>query len=292
MEHLAYCVPLIDVTWAEFGPLNPRKNYSVGTPPLALCHEEIEKMTELMKKLVGGRFTFAAHTGTYCRDAFLKEPFLGLWRNALTAGAEVLVHTHEEIAGKGTLYGDKDHMEQVVECAYRTLSDQGVRPVGYRGGLYAYAPFMTELLESLGLFIDMSAAPGVNEPSKQATWAGAPYSAYYLCRVDKTHGECGDERSKVLEIPLGADGFGGEQRNVLYVDGDLQDLDNLNRIWDTITGRARNSGTPQIIHFLVHTITASNPSMLERLLRFVDHIDANGGTYVTPTQAKSIYDNA
>lgn len=166
----------------------------------------------------------------------------------------------------------------------------GVVPNSYRGGLYAYANFLTPVLEELGLLIDYSAAPGFDDPEREAGWMGAPSSAYHLCPIDRTHGpECGHSRSRVLEIPLGSDGIGTDNTHLLYVDFEDSTLAELTRTWDAIAKRAAEAGRPQIIHFLIHTISASNPAMQERYLRFLDHTRSHGGEMVTGAEAAQIY---
>lgn len=68
MQKKVYFIPVIDVSWNAFGPLNPRKNYSHESPPLNLCVKELEVMLDLMVKLYNGNFAVAIHTGTYCRE--------------------------------------------------------------------------------------------------------------------------------------------------------------------------------------------------------------------------------
>jgi hypothetical protein len=284
MEPLVYFVPMVDMTWAAFAPLDARKSYSTGPLPMELCAEEAAQSVDFMYNLVRDHFVYALHTGTYCRDGFYKDPFMQTWQRAASLGAEILVHPHEEIAGVGTRYGEREHMLNVTKAGIRLLREAGIEPVGYRGGHYAYANFMTALLEELGLKLDFSGAPGVNQAGWEATWGSAPFSAYHLCREEKNHFRCEHTPSSVIEVPLGADGKGGDNRNLLYIDNAETDLVTLTSIWDVIAGRASATGQPQVIHTLYHTISMSSVEMKERFERFLAYALAHGGATLKPSQ--------
>jgi hypothetical protein len=287
MESLVYFVPLLDMTWASFAPLDASKDYRTGPLPMELCEKEAAASVDFMKERVGDHFVYALHTGTYCRDGFYKEPFLRHWKRAASFGAEFLVHPHEEIARKGTRYGERVHMEEVTRTGLEMLRAEGIEPVGYRGGHYAYANFMTAILEDLGLHLDFSSAPGIDQPAWEATWRNAPFSAYNLCRENKTAVRCEGAASRVIEVPLGADGKGGDNRNLLYLDNEHTDFETLKSVWDAIVARGREAGRPQVIHTLFHTISMSAPVMKERFDRFLDYARRNGGTTLKASQVGS-----
>lgn len=279
MAPLVYMVPVMDVTWASFGPLNPQKGFSVGPVPIELSVEEAYGTLELMKKTVAGRFVICPHTSLWAADIFYREPFMSIWKQAVERGAELCIHTHAELDGqRGTLNGDHAHMSSVIRARVTDCLNAGIKPQSYRGGIYAYANFLTPLLEELDLLVDYSSAPGFNKPEREASWVGAPTSAAFLCPVDRTHGPgCGHTPSKVLEVPLGSDGIGTDNTNLLFIDFEDTTLEELTRIYDLIASRARLSGRAQVVHFLIHTVTASNPTMQERYCRFLDHARRNGG---------------
>jgi hypothetical protein len=280
-----YFVPLIDVTWASFAPLDEQRGFPTGPLSLELCRKESEQSLDFMTQVTGGRYVYAVHTGTYCRTAFYEEPFLSIWREGAARGAEFVVHPHEEIAGKGTLYGDRSHMKRVTSEAIRLMREGGIEPVGYRGGHYGYGSFMTELLQELKLPLDFSAAPGFNRPDWEAQWGNAPFTAYYPAPGAPSTPA---PKGAVLEVPLGADGKGADNGNLLYLDYDQASAESLQKIWDTIAARADDSGRPQIIHTLYHTISMSSPQMRDRFRKFVDYAQAHGGEMVKPSQVKSL----
>lgn len=283
MSHtpLVYFVPLIDVTWASFAPLDETRGYPTGPLSMELCLEEATKSAEFMHEATGGHFVYALHTGTYCRTGFYDEPFMSVWKAAASRGAEIVVHPHEEIAGKGTLYGDPAHMRRITADAIARLRAAGIQPVGYRGGHYGYAAFMTRLLEELHLPLDFSAAPGFDRPDWEAAWKHAPFSAYYPAADDPARAVAS---GRVLEVPLGSDGRGSGNENLLYLDHEGADNASLAAIWDAVASRARESGQPQFIHTLYHTISMSSDGMRDRFRRFVDHACRHGGAMVTPSE--------
>jgi len=290
MDKMIYFVPIVDVSWVNLGALNPRKNFIAEPPPMELCNEEAEGIIDLMKELYDGKFAYSVYTGTYCRDGFTQETFIKTWKRAIAQGGEILIHTHEEIARVGTRNGEKDHMYEVIRRQYNNFINADIVPVGFRGGLYGYANFLTPLLEELNLNIEFSAAPGINKPDREAVWTGIPHSAFYLCKNDKLHVNCEHEKSKILEIPIGADGLGTENQNYLYIDYDLSDLEGAKRIWNSLLERVLKDDKPYMIHTLFHTFSMSNPRMVERYRRFTDFILNNGGYPVVPSEAKTIFD--
>lgn len=88
LERLVYAVPVVDVTWASFGPLNLKKNYSAGPLPLDLCLEEAKGMLELMRRSVDSRFVICPQSSLWAVETFCREPFMAIWKRALARGAE------------------------------------------------------------------------------------------------------------------------------------------------------------------------------------------------------------
>lgn len=254
---------------------------------MELCLEEATKSADFMHEATGGKFVYALHTGTYCRSGFYDEPFMSVWKAAASRGAEFVVHPHEEIAGKGPLYNDAVHMRQITVDAIARLRAAGIKPVGYRGGHYGYAAFMTRLLAELDLPLDFSAAPGFDRPDWEAAWKNAPFSAYYPAQDDPARAVASGH---VLEVPLGSDGRGSGNENLLYLDYESADLASLAAIWDAVADRARESGQPQFIHTLYHTISMSSESMRDRFRRFVDHACTHGGVMVRPSELREKFD--
>ena len=136
-----------------------------------------------------------------------------------------------------------------ADCKQR-LEAAGIEPVAYRGGHYAYHPLMNRLLADNGIFIDCSCCPGLNEPSREAIWVAAEQCAYYLPENPRLP-TGGQERSPVLEIPIGSDGAGSAYKNILHVE--QSELENLQRIWAVLLARGDQEQRQQVVHCLFHT---------------------------------------
>jgi hypothetical protein len=174
----------------------------------------------------------------------------------------------------------------LLDCKSR-LEAAGIRPAAYRGGHYAYHPFMNRLLVENGVYVDCSCAPGMNEPGREAVWTHAAASADYLPENPRAPAG-GQPRSAVFEIPIGSDGEGAAYRNLLHVE--QSELDNLLRIWDVLRSRARQLGRPQIVHALFHTGSVARPEWLDRYRRFLDLVPRRGGAFVNALEAKALFD--
>ena len=107
----------------------------------------------------------------------------------------------------GTRYAEWDHVLAMFLDCKRRLEEVGIHPVAYRGGHYAYHPFMNRMLAENEIFADYSCAPGLNEPTREAIWTEAALSAEYLPENPREPW-AGQRRTKVLEIPIGSDGEG------------------------------------------------------------------------------------
>lgn len=286
-EPEVYLVPLIDVNWLVYAPFDPGRDFRVDPPKVDQSIGETRDLHKIMKARVGSKYILTPHSGTYCRTGYYEGEMLDVYREAAADGAELAVHLHEEIKGQGTRYHEDDHVRAMfLDCKHR-LEAAGVTPVAYRGGHYAYTPFMNVLLPENDIFIDCSCAPTMTEPSREAIWTHADTTGHYLGR-DPRKVAAGQPPSKVFEIPIGADGEGAAYRNLLHVE--QSDFDNLARIWSVIRERARRGGQAQIVHSLFHTGSMGREEWVDRFKRFLDFVPDNGGRFVTTVEAKSIFD--
>ncbi len=280
-------VPLIDVNWLVYAPFDPGRDFRVDPPRVEQSIGETRQLVRDMRHLTGGKLILTPHSGTYCRTGYYEGEMLDVYAEAVAAGAEISVHLHEEIKGQGTRYGEWDHMQAMfVDCKNR-LEAVGIKPVAYRGGHYAYHPFMNRLLPENDVYIDCSCAPGLNEPTREAIWTHAGLSADYLPENPRLPA-AGQKRSSVFEIPIGCDGEGAAYRNLLHIE--QSDLPNLTRIWDVLRARTDQTGAPQIVHSLFHTGSVGKTEWIERYRAFLEMVPRRGGEFVTTMEAKEIFD--
>lgn len=281
-----YVVPVIDVNWLVYAPFDPGRGYRVDPPKVEQSIGETRGLIAEMGELTDGKFILTPHSGTYCRTGYYEGEMLDVYREAVAEGGEVAVHLHEEIKGQGTRYAEWDHMLAMFLDCKRRLEDAGVRPVAYRGGHYAYHPFMSRMLAENEIFADYSCSPGLVEPSREAIWTEAPFSADFLPENPRQPWT-GQHRTRVLEVPIGSDGLGAAYPNILHIE--MSELENLVRVWDVIVARAEAESRPQIIHCLFHTGSTGEPKWMERYRRFLGMVPRRHGQFVTTREAQLLH---
>ena len=204
-------VPLIDVNWLVYAPFDPARDFRVDPPKVEQSVGETRQICRLLRDLTGGKYILTPHSGTYCRTGYYEGEMLDVYKQVAADGGELCIHLHEEIKGAGTRYADQDHVTAVFVDCKRRLESAGITPVAYRGGHYAYAPFMNDLLSLNGIFVDCSCSPGADQPGREAVWIHAETSGHYLPENPRLPAT-GQRRSKVFEIPIGCDGLGSAYR--------------------------------------------------------------------------------
>jgi hypothetical protein len=285
-ESLIYLVPVVDVNWLVYAPFDPGRNFRVDPPNVVQSIKDTSRLNAELRNLVDGKFVLTPHSGTYCRTGYYEGEILDVYGEAMAGGAEIAVHLHEEIKGVGTRYADWDHVSAMFNDCKARLKAFGIHPVAYRGGHYAYHPFMNRLLEENEIYADYSACPGMNYPEREAVWTEAAMSAAYLPENPRAPW-AGQHRSNVLEIPIGSDGLGSAYENILHVE--QSELDNLTRVWDAIVARAKAEGKSQVVHCLFHTASVGEPKWLERYCRFLEMVPRRHGQFVTTIEAREIH---
>lgn len=282
-----YFVPYLDGDWLGFGPLDPSLNYGVLPPDEEEICRNLETALGFWRTHTSGKVVFGAHTGTYCREVFYREPVLSYYRSLLANGGEIAVHPHEERVRSGHFIEDLDHMRFVISWKRKELVAAGITPTALRVPYNGYVPGLTKIAEENELLVDLSGAPGFFNDLWKADWKGAPLSAYFLDYEDQRIGEARPgRRSRVLEIPLGCDGFGSGVSNYLY--NEQIPYDDLARVWDAIAKRARNQG-PQMVYFLVHLHSMGDPDLKDQCARFLGYVQEHGGVPLTPSEAYARY---
>ncbi|MBJ3774459.1 polysaccharide deacetylase family protein [Acuticoccus mangrovi] len=281
-----YVVPIIDVNWLVFAPFDPGRDYRVDPPNVPQSVVDMRTLTPIMKDLTDGKMVLTPHSGTYCRDGYLEGEIVDTYREAIAGGAEMSVHLHEEIKGEGTRYAEWDHVKAMFEHAKGRMEEAGISCVAYRGGHYAYHPFMNRLLEANGIHADYSCCPGMNHPDREAIWTEAGTTAAHLPQ-DPRAPWAGQTRTTVLEIPIGSDGEGFAYKNILHVE--MSELDNLLRVYDVVAGRAEAMGVPQIVHCLFHTASVGKPEWLARYRAFLEALPKRGAAFISTAEAHALH---
>lgn len=282
-EPLVYLVPYLDGDWTGYGPLDPTLDYGLLPPNDAEVHRNFETALQFWRAQTGGKVIFGAHTGTYCRELFYREPMLGYYRVLLANGGELAVHPHEERVRAGHFIEDLDHMRFIISWKRKALFSAGLTPTALRMPYNGYVAGLTRIAEDNQLLVDLSAGPGCVNALWRANWQGAPLSAYWLDYDDPCIGDAPPgRRSRVLEIPLGCDGLGSGPGNYLF--NEQIPFGELSRVWIAITQRAGVEG-PQTVYFLSHLHSMGDPELKDRCARFLDYAQQHSGLPLTPSEA-------
>ena len=284
-----YLVAYVDGNWDGWGPLDPMMDYGNPPAPVEEIEDNLRNAIPFMKDATDGKFIFGAHTSTYCRDLFYREPVVGLYREVVAGGGEICLHPHEEAIKVAPLVDSPGHMTAVIGQKRDELRAAGIQPTCFRMGLGAFNDQIPSLLENAGIHIDLSAAPGLDRWYWRADWRNTSYSAYYLCPVHYNDTECLHARTDVLEIPWGNDGLGGSfSENFLY--NEAASLATNQRVWDAILARADKSGTAQFVYFLLHLSTMSHINARKKAAKFLRYVRSHDGELVTCTEARLTFD--
>jgi hypothetical protein len=272
----------MDGNWTGYGPLSPGMDYSISWPDLKEIERNAIRAIDFMKESVEGKFVIGLHTSPYCRNLFYQEPLLSIWKNLVMQGGELAIHPHEEIYKSGTLVHEKNHMQFVIHSKFEQLGRVGLTPTSFRTGYNAYDNSITNILEELGINVDLSCVPGLENPLWRAFWKTAPFSAYKFCSIDYSHVKCEHPPSNVLEIPRGCDGLPtNTSPNTLF--NERKSLNQLEGIWNTIEKRSRSE--PQFVHFLCHLHAMNDQELSDRCKAFLDYAQKKSATIVTPSIA-------
>jgi hypothetical protein len=130
-----YLVPLIDVNWLVYAPVDRGRDFRVDPPKVE--HSVVETRTLCREMRSDGRYILTSHSGTHSRTGYNQGEMLEIYQDAVSDGGELAVHLHEEIKGEGTRYNVLEHMRAVFADCRRRLQSAGIEPVAYRSGHYA-----------------------------------------------------------------------------------------------------------------------------------------------------------
>jgi len=284
MENYIFLVPYLDGDWLGYGPLSPELNYGTPQPKTEEIVENLKNAINFMKGNVDGKFVFGAHTGSYCRDAFFREPIVNLYHEIVNNGGEIAIHPHEEKKGVGNFFSDTEHMRNLIKSKSEELRKAGLKATTFRGAYNGFTADLTQILEENDILIDLSSAPGMENDLWTTHWKGAPLSGHFLCKIDPAHNNCDHPRSNVLEIPMACDDEGNDVfKNYLF--NENLTISELKRIWEIVLDRAKNEGN-QFVHFLIHLHSMGDNDLTERCRSFLCYAKETGAKIVTPTEAR------
>lgn len=260
------------------------------------------RMREILAEHTDGAAAWTVLTGPMYRDRFYAEPFTHFWRQLIADGADLVLHPEEDLYGPGpgtapdsTTYYHADHMRDVIMSRVETFAQAGLPLSAYRGGYHGFTPEIGAILKQAGIAIDLSCAPGIVWPEKAAAWGEAPLSAYYMSQARPSAVAGPEETDALFEIPWAWDAKApGKSRPFVvgenYMINEFSTLDAMKSVWDAVVARAAETDAPQIVSMVCHTYTMGREEFETRLMSILSHVRDTGGRFVSPTQAKTIFD--
>jgi hypothetical protein len=265
--------------------------------------EKYRIMKQIVDERVDGKGTICVQTSPMYRDRFFESHFLTFWRTWVRDGGDLTLHPEEDLYStpetrfpNGSYYGDAAHMDAVIRPKAELMKAEGLSFAAYKGGYHGLTMDIVRILETVGIPIDMTCAPGIDWLEKLAAWGDAPTSAYYMSSETCGEAAAPGTSSPVFEIPFGWDGESSDtSRRLLnrhYLVNEFSNYQDLCRVWDRIVERAETLGEPQIVSFLCHTYAMQDDKLRRQLSDILSHMVREGGIPVTATQAKNIYDNS
>ncbi len=211
-----------------------------------------------------------------------------------------MLHPEEDLYGTpdskledGVHYSDTAYMAAVITDRVQRMTHNGLTFTAYKGGYHGLTTGIVSILKRVGISVDLTCAPGINWPAREAHWADAPLSAFYLSENDLDQPASPDEADPLFEIPFGWDGAPSDTGCLLnehYLVNEFSTYDAMTKVWDTIAARSDTDGRPHVVSLLCHTYTMDQAPYRERLAAILDYMTAHGGVPVTASEAKTLYD--
>ena len=260
------------------------------------------RMRKILAGHTGGAAAWTVLTGPMYRNRFYSAPFTDFWGELITDGADLVLHPEEDLYGPGpgtvsesTTYYHTEHMREVIVTCVENMDKAGLALPAYRGGYHGFTPEIGVILKEVGIGIELSCAPGIVWPQKAADWGDAPLSAYYMSGERQSQLAGSDEADALFEIPWAWDGKapGTSRRFVVgenYIINEFSNLEAMKSVWDAVVARADAAQTQQIVSMVCHTYTMGRDEYEDRLTAFLDYARLNRARFVSPTQAKAIFD--
>ncbi|WP_185984660.1 hypothetical protein [Aureimonas mangrovi] len=269
----------------------------------AVILAKYRRMQEILAAHTGGAAAWTVLTGPMYRRRFYEEPFIGFWRDVVEDGADLVLHPEEDLYGPGpgtapdsTTYYHTDHMRGVIQDCVEAMTSAGLPLHAYRGGYHGFTPEIGAILKDVGISIELSCAPGIVWPQKAANWNGAPLSAYYMDPEQPARHSGHADNGALFEIPWAWDAKApGQSRPFVvgenYIINEFSNLTAMKLVWDAVAERAATADALQIVSMVCHTYTMGREEFETRLQGILEHVRESGARFVSPMQAKAIFDD-
>lgn len=237
-------------------------------PDVDLLLRRFTAIRDMVLGETGGSAVLTVHTSPRFRSVFFGEPYAVLFRDLAAHGVTLALHPHEDRADGSSLYDDPRHLGAVIAQCMQAAEGAGLRLQAFRSGGFAFHPELPRRLAAHAIRLDLSAAPGLAQPSRRAVWSRDAWRQDFAL---------GDRAAAVASVPIGWDGEGTSlDRNYLF--NEKLDLLGLCRIWDM---HRRSPTGPRAVNFLTHGFGLVETHWRRQAAAFLRHVRATGGRIVS-----------
>ena len=279
-QRVIYLVPFFEGDWVKHIP-SPQR----ATPPTpresALFARRCQAAFRRMVEVIGGRFVVGVHTSQAFRDTAWTPVLRDTWRAAAEAGATIALHPHEEylwVERRGQVAA---HWRRVISEGVDRLKAIGLRPTAFRSGYGLFSSSMLPILETAGLRLDFSPAPGWRRLAGAPGWPGGWTTARWLCSRDPAHLRCGHRPSEILGIPIGGARV-DSGKSWRYLVNEHCDLPTLRDIWGRLCQDAKGLPRPRCVNFIWCGYGLERPGLVDQALSFFEYVLETGGVIPRP----------
>ncbi|GEM_PF-6338338 len=282
-----YLIPFFEGDWVKHIP-SPQRAAPPTPGECAVFARRCQAAFRRTVELIGGRFVVGVHTSPAFRATAWTPVLRDTWLAAAEAGATIALHPHEEylwVERRGQVAA---HWRRVISEAIDRLKAIGLRPTAFRSGYGLLSPSMLPILETAGLTLDFSPAPGWRRLAGAPGWPGGWTSARWLCSRNPAHLRCGHRRSKILGIPIGAARVGSGKR-WRYLVNEHCDLPTLQRIWDRLCEDAEGLPGPRCVNFIWCGYGLDRPGLVGQALSFLEYVLETGGIIPKPADLPHLF---
>ena len=135
--------------------------------------EKYRIMKSIVEERVDGKGTICVQTSPMYRDRFFEPQFLDFWRGWVPDGGDLTLHPEEDLystpktrLARGSYYGNAAHMEAVIRPKVELMNAEGLPFAAYKGGYHGLTMDIVRILETVGIPIELTCAPGIEWPEK------------------------------------------------------------------------------------------------------------------------------
>jgi hypothetical protein len=262
--------------------------------------EKYRIMKSIVDERVDGKGTICVQTSPMYRERFFEPHFLDFWRGWVQGGGDLTLHPEEDLystsetrLASGSYYSDTAHMEAVIRPKVELMNAEGLPFAAYKGGYQGLTTDIVRTLEAVGIPIDVTCAPGIDWPEKLAAWGDAPTSAYYMSRESRSEAAAPGASSPVLRFRSAGTARARTRPGVCSTSTISSTNFRATRLCAACgiaSWSAPKAPENRRSSAFCATPTRCRPTSCAGNAAILSYMTRAGGTPVTATEAKDIYD--